>query len=53
MLEHSFTIMVIKRTGSINVPWDRSIKRIETPPLDPGLDPKETNAQSASSQSPE
>jgi hypothetical protein len=53
VLEHSLTIMVVKRTGSIDVPWDRSIKRIETTTLNPGLDPKETDAKSASSESPE
>jgi hypothetical protein len=53
VLEHSLTIMVVKRTGSIDVPWDGSIKRIETTTLNPGLDPKETNAKSASSESPE
>jgi hypothetical protein len=52
MLEYSLAIMVIKSTRPVDVSRDRSIKRVKTATLDPGLDPKETDAKSASSKSP-
>ena len=53
MLEHSLAIMVIKSTRPIDVSRDRLIKRVKTATLNPSLDPKGTNAKSASSKSPE
>jgi hypothetical protein len=52
MLKHSLTIRVVERTLSTDVSRNRSVKRVKTTTLDPGLNPEETNTKSASSESP-